>query len=156
MTTPHEAALTVPQVGEAAPDFKAPSYPAGTIALADFKGKKNVLLCFYPKDMTPGCTKEMCDFSDDLSKFNNANTQVLGISCDSVGNHEKFAAEYGLTVPLLADEDGSIAHAYGAIREGGRMANRILFVIDKQGVVQHVAEGMPNNAELLAIVERLT
>lgn len=155
MTTPHEAALKVPQVGEAAPKFKAPSYPSGTISLDDFTGKKNVILAFYPKDMTPGCTKEMCDFSTDLSKFSDANTQVLGISCDSIKNHEEFARQYDLQQPLIADEDATIARAYGTIREGGRMANRVLFVIDKQGIVKHVSEGMPSNAELIAIVEGL-
>ena len=155
MTTPYEEALKVPQVGEAAPKFQAQAYPSGTISLDDFAGKKNVILAFYPKDMTPGCTKEMCDFSEDISRFNDAETQVLGISCDSVGNHEKFTQEYDLNVPLLADEDTTIAKAYGAVREGGRMANRILFVIDKTGTVRHVHEGMPDNNALLSVLSGL-
>jgi peroxiredoxin Q/BCP len=155
MTTPREAALKVPQAGEEAPKFKAQAYPSGEHSLDDFAGKKNVILAFYPKDMTPGCTKEMCDFSADLAKFDDAQTQVFGVSCDTLKNHEEFAKKYSLTVTLLADEDATVAKAYGAVREGARMANRVLFVIDKNGVVQHVFEGMPNNAELLAVVEQL-
>ncbi len=155
MTTPREEVLKVPQAGEEAPKFKAHAYPSGECSLEEFHGKKNVILAFYPKDMTPGCTKEMCDFSADLSKFNDAQTQVFGVSCDTVKSHEEFAKKYDLSVPLLADEDAALAKAYGAIRDGARMANRLLFVIDKNGVVQHVFEGMPNNAELLSVVQQL-
>lgn len=155
MTTPYEEALRIPAVGESAPAFEAPAFPAGTVSLAQFAGKQNVILAFYPKDMTPGCTKEMCDFSDDLSAFDAVSTVVLGISCDSVSNHEKFADEFGLSLTLLSDVDGTIARAYGAIRPDGRMPNRILFVIDKQGTIQHVHEGMPDNASLLNMLQSL-
>lgn len=155
MTTPHEAALKVPQAGEAAPKFSGPVYPEGNIALDDFAGKKNVILAFYPKDMTPGCTKEMCDFSTSLPQFDDADTQVIGVSCDSVDSHRKFAEQFDLNQLLLSDETGEISRSFGAIREGARMANRLLFVIDKQGVIRHVVEGMPNNAELLTVVRAL-
>jgi len=151
----HETASAVLKEGDVAPQFKLSAFPAGEISLAQFKGKKNVILAFYPKDDTPGCTKEMCAFSDDLSKFEEATTQVLGISCDKVDSHEKFAGKFSLKQPLLADESGEVAKLYGNMREGGTTANRKLFVIDKQGVIKHIHEGMPSNETLLSFVKDL-
>ncbi len=155
MTTPYEATLKVPQPGEAAPKFMAPSWPAGTISLDDFIGHKNVILAFYPKDMTPGCTKEMCNFSCDLAHFSNVDTQVIGISCDRIKSHEEFTKQFDLKIPLIADEDAAICKSYGVTREGALLANRVTFIIDKQGIVQEVIEGMPNNAELLSLIQQL-
>jgi peroxiredoxin Q/BCP len=154
MTSP-ETTMRRPEVGEPAPKFSLNAYPAGRISLEDFTGKKNVILAFYPKDDTPGCTKEMCAFSDDLSQFTGTDTQVLGISLDNVQSHEKFAQKYSLKQPLLADEGGKIGQAYGTVQPGGTSAKRTLFVIDKKGVVRHVFEGMPTNADLLNVVRGL-
>lgn len=154
MTTPQYSMVTL-RVGDKAPDFSLPAHPSGTISLKDFLGKKNVILAFYPKDDTPGCTKEMCSFSDDLEKFNTAGTQVLGISCDDTQSHGKFAQKHNLTVPLLADHERKTALAYGAIREDKANAERMLFVIDKEGVIRHIHNGMPSNEELLQIVQKL-
>jgi peroxiredoxin Q/BCP len=145
-----------PEVGEPAPKFSLPAYPSGNISLDDYIGKKNVILAFYPKDDTPGCTKEMCAFSEDLSQFNDSNTQVLGISCDNVDSHQKFAEKYSLKQPLLADVGGKVGQSYGTVQVGGTTAKRTLFVIDKQGAVRHVFEGMPTNAELLDVVRQLS
>jgi peroxiredoxin Q/BCP len=143
------------QVGDRAPKFNLSAHPSGTISLDDFIGKKNVILAFYPKDDTPGCTKEMCSFSDDLEKFNGANTQVLGISCDNADSHGQFAKKHNLTVPLLADDQCTVGKAYGTVREDKKMAERMLFVIDKEGVIRYIHNGMPSNEELLAMVAKL-
>jgi thioredoxin-dependent peroxiredoxin len=155
MTTPYEATVKEPEIGEPAPKFSLPAYPEGTISLDDFRGQKNVILAFYPKDDTPGCTREMCSFTEDLSNFESADTAVLGISCDSVKSHEAFAGKYSLKQPLLADEGGQVGRLYGTVRQGSATASRTLFVIDKNGTVQHVFHGMPTNAELLAVVRDL-
>jgi thioredoxin-dependent peroxiredoxin len=154
MTSPHET-LVAPKPGQAAPEFSLPTYPKGNISLSQFRGVKNVILAFYPKDDTPGCTKEMCSFSDDLSRFEAANTEILGISCDSEDAHEKFAAKYNLKQKLLVDADGKVGKMYGTVQEGKSTASRVLFVIDKNGVVRHVTEGMPDNAQLLELVKGL-
>jgi peroxiredoxin Q/BCP len=146
---------SVPKEGDAAPKFKLPAYPSGTISLDDFIGKKNVLLAFYPKDDTPGCTKEMCAFSSDLTHFEEANTQVLGISCDSVQSHERFSGKFSLKQPLLADVDGRVGKSYGTVSAGKNTASRKLFVIDKKGVIKHIYEGMPDNQTLLSVVKSL-
>jgi peroxiredoxin Q/BCP len=154
MTTQHADNITMHE-GDSAPLFDLPSHPGGRVALADFRGKKNVLLAFYPKDDTPGCTFEMCSFSHDLSNFASADTAVLGISCDDLNSHAAFAAKYALSVVLLADEDGNVGKAYGAVRSGWKKADRILFVIDKQGIIRHIHHGMPDNAALLSVVQGL-
>jgi peroxiredoxin Q/BCP len=152
MTNPAAVSL---QVGDKAPAFSLPAHPSGNIRLADYLGKKNVILAFYPKDDTPGCTKEMCAFSADLSQFNSHNTQVLGISLDGQESHGQFAAKYNLSLPLLADHKGIVASAYGAVTAGKSTAERILFIIDKSGVIRHIHRGMPDNQELLKVVSSL-
>jgi len=147
------------KVGDKAPAFDLPAFvhgqAAGNIKLADYAGSKNVILAFYPKDDTPGCTKEMCAFSEDMGTFAEHNTQLLGISTDDVVSHEKFVAKFTLKQPLLADQAGQIGKLYGTVTEGKATASRVLFVIDKSGVVRHVVEGMPTNTELLEIVKEL-
>lgn len=154
MTSPQSSTVVL-NIGDQAPKFSLPAHPSGTISLDDFLGKKNVILAFYPKDDTPGCTKEMCTFSDDLSKFNDAGTQVLGISCDTMDSHGKFAAKHNLQLPLLADDKQTVAKAYGAVREGRENADRVLFLIDKEGTIRYIHNGMPSNEELLEMVRKL-
>lgn len=143
------------KVGDKAPQFSLPSHPNGQASLQDYIGKKNVILAFYPKDDTPGCTKEMCSFSADLNRFDNANTQVFGISCDDASSHKAFAQKHNLTIPLLADVGGKVGKQYGTVAADKNTADRVLFVIDKHGVIRHIHNGMPTNEELLKIVETL-
>ncbi len=155
MTSPRETATAMPREGDAAPKFRLPAFPSGEVSLDDFLGKKNVILAFYPKDDTPGCTKEMCSFSADLSKFESADTAVLGISSDSVGSHEKFAAKYNLKQILLADHNGDVGRMYGTITEGKTNSSRVLFVIDKKGVIHYIIQGMPENEQLLEMLKKI-
>ncbi|MFD2369225.1 thioredoxin-dependent thiol peroxidase [Brevibacillus sp. GCM10020057] len=123
---------------QAAPDFTLEASDNRTISLSDYRGK-NVVLYFYPKDMTPGCTTEACDFRDYHPKFAQLDTVVLGISPDSVKSHDKFAAKHELPFPLLADPDHQVAEAYGVWvlkKMYGREymgIERSTFVIDKEG-----------------------
>jgi thioredoxin-dependent peroxiredoxin len=154
MTTPYDASVKL-RPGDPAPEFFLPAYPTGTVALANYLGQQNVILAFYPYDDTPGCTLELSHFTDDLDKFHAAGTEVLGISCNSLQSHRGFATKFGLEVPLLTDGDRAVALAYGAVRDGRSMPDRILFVIDKQGIIRHVLEGMPDDEELLEVVQTL-
>ena len=97
----------------------------------------------------------MCAFSDDLSTFKSHGTQVLGISCDNISSHEQFSSKYKLSQPMLSDPEGKIGKLYGCVVEGKATANRKLFVIDKQGVIRHIHEGMPTNNALLDLVKSL-
>jgi peroxiredoxin Q/BCP len=131
--------------GNAAPDFTATNTSGETIRLKDLRGKK-VVLYFYPKDDTPGCTKEACSFRDAFSEFRKQGIEVIGVSTDSEASHKKFTAKYKLPFTLLADTDHSIADAYGVYGEKKFMGRtymgvkRMTFLIDEKGKVRKVYE----------------
>jgi thioredoxin-dependent peroxiredoxin len=135
---------TTPPVGEAAPDFNLPGTGGKTYKLDDFKGKQNVVLYFYPKDDTPGCTKEACSFRDMNQVFSDASAVILGVSGDDVASKEAFAEKYGLPFPLLADEDFDVSTRYGAYKQRERDGKKFMgierttFLIDKEGVLRKV------------------
>jgi len=131
--------------GNAAPAFKTTDASGETVNLKDFRGKK-VVLYFYPKDDTPGCTKEACSFRDAFSKFKKQGITILGVSPDSEKAHQKFATKYKLPFTLLADTDHSIADAYGVYGEKKFMGrtymgiHRTTFLIDEKGKIKKVFE----------------
>ena len=128
--------------GNKAPDFSGKNQDGKAIRLSSFKAKKSVVLYFYPKDMTPGCTTEACDFRDLFKKFKN--TIILGVSIDSPERHRKFIEKYGLPFELIADENKKIAEKYGVWQEKKLYGKtfmgivRSTFIIDKTGVVQKI------------------
>lgn len=103
-------------VGDPAPDFSLPSTEGRKISLKEFRGKKKVVLYFYPKDDTPGCTKEACGFRDEKAAFDRDGAVILGVSFDSPESHEKFSGKFGLSFPLLSDEKKETARAYGVYK----------------------------------------
>jgi peroxiredoxin Q/BCP len=126
------------QVGDKAPDFALPDANGKLVRLADFQGKKAVVLYFYPKDDTPGCTKESCTFRDQYQDFQDAGAEVIGVSSDSSESHRKFASKHGLPFTLLSDQGGAVRKKYGVPATLGLLPGRVTFVIDRQGVVRHV------------------
>ncbi len=126
------------QVGDQAPDFEGPTSDGSRLGLKDFAGKKNVVLYFYPKDDTPGCTKEACSFRDDLQSIRNLGAEIVGVSLDSIQSHAKFAEKYELAFPLISDEDKRVSTAYGVLRDHGLSTNRVTFLIDKNGKVAKI------------------
>jgi len=128
-------------VGKKAPDFKMATDGNGEVNLKDLKGKK-VVLYFYPKDDTPGCTKEACGFRDALPDFSSVDAEIVGVSKDSVAKHDKFKTKYDLPFTLASDEDGSVCEAYGTWVEKSMYGrkymgiDRATFLIDEQGVLQ--------------------
>ena len=135
----------MPKEGSVAPNFAAKDANGETVRLKDLRGQK-VVLYFYPKDDTPGCTKEACSFRDAFADFKKRDIKVLGVSIDSEGSHKKFAAKYKLPFTLLADPDHSIADAYGVYGEKKFMGRtylgvkRVTFLIDEKGKVKKVFE----------------
>ncbi|HEY9689759.1 MAG TPA: peroxiredoxin [Coleofasciculaceae cyanobacterium] len=124
-------------IGTAAPTFTAKDTNGNTVSLSNFIDQgQSVVLYFYPKDDTPGCTKESCSFRDRYDAFQQHNLVVLGVSRDDEASHQAFTAKYGLPFPLLADTDGAIARAYDA--DGGSYAKRITYVIGPDGSIVHV------------------
>lgn len=127
--------MSTPDLGQDAPDFSLQDTHGNAVQLSQFRGTK-VVLYFYPKDDTPGCTLEGQQFSGLLDRFKERNAVVYGISQDSVESHAAFAEKCSLAVPLLSDPDGSICEAYGVL-ENGKL-NRTTFLIDEEGKVAHV------------------
>jgi peroxiredoxin Q/BCP len=125
------------KAGERAPDFTLPDADGKDVRLADFAGRP-VVLYFYPKDDTPGCTKEACTFRDQYQDFQDAGATVLGVSSDSSESHRKFAAKHRLPFTLLADRGGQVRKRYGVPATLGLLPGRVTFVIDGAGVVRHV------------------
>jgi thioredoxin-dependent peroxiredoxin len=131
-------ATTSVQMGQAAPDFTAPRTGGGVFRLSDLKGKSAVVLFFYPKDETPGCTAEACAFRDSYEIFVDAGAEVVGVSGDSVESHERFADNHELPFVLISDKGGAIRRLYGVKATLGIWPGRVTFVVDKEGIVRHV------------------
>jgi len=124
--------------GDPAPDFSLPDATGKTVRLGDYRGRKAVVLYFYPKDDTPGCTKEACTFRDQYQDFQDAGAEVIGISSDSTESHSKFADKYRLPFVLVADPGGTVRQQYGVPATLGLLPGRVTFVIDREGIVRHV------------------
>jgi peroxiredoxin Q/BCP len=125
-------------VGERAPDFTLPAGDGRSVSLADFRGKKVVVLFFYPKDETPGCTREACEFRDSYDRFGDAGAEVIGVSDDDVESHKKFASNHRLPMTLLSDVGGKVRERFGVKPLFGLVPDRVTFVLDREGVVRHV------------------
>ncbi|MBR8829433.1 MAG: peroxiredoxin [Gomphosphaeria aponina SAG 52.96 = DSM 107014] len=122
-------------VGTQAPDFTTTNDEGTTVSLADFKGK-TVVMYFYPKDDTPGCTKQAQSFRDNYADYQSKDMVVLGVSMDDAASHKKFKEKYGLPFQLLVDKDGAITKAYDV--EGGGYAKRVTYIIDGEGKITYV------------------
>jgi thioredoxin-dependent peroxiredoxin len=152
--------MAVIKEGQKAPDFKTPDQAGNEVALKDFKGK-SVVLYFYPRDNTPGCTVEACGFRDGIKKFESADTVVLGVSPDSPASHQKFIGKFKLPFTLLSDEDKALCKSYGVWvkkklygKEYMGVA-RTTFVINKKGNIQKVFEGVKPDGHTEEVLQAL-
>ena len=138
------ATALLPVIGKTAPDFTLPSTEGQPISLRQFKGKKTVILYFYPKDDTPGCTREACDFRDHSAEFESSQVVVLGVSTDPLESHAKFREKHHLPFTLLADEDAAISKLYGVYKTKNLYGKKHLgierttFIIDKTGRIAQI------------------
>ena len=124
-------------IGDPAPEFSLPDQDGQTISLSDFKGKKAVVLYFYPRDETPGCTKEACAFRDSYEEFTDLGAEVIGVSEDSVRSHQEFAKRRRLPFRLLSDRDNTVKKSYGVANTLFIFPGRETFVIDREGRILH-------------------
>jgi peroxiredoxin Q/BCP len=137
-------ASLLPVIGKPAPDFALPASTGETISLRQYKGKKTVVLYFYPKDETPGCTREACAFRDLGAEFEKHGTVILGVSTDGIESHQAFAAKHKLPFPLLADEDAAVSKKFGVYKQRNLYGKKYMgierttFVIDKTGRVAQI------------------
>ncbi|HEY4025579.1 MAG TPA: peroxiredoxin [Candidatus Dormibacteraeota bacterium] len=131
-------------IGDVAPDFTLPSQSGEQVRLHDVLRRGPVVLYFYPKDDTPGCTAEACSFRDSYEAFKDAGAEVVGVSSDSTDSHERFASRHRLPFILLADKGGAIRKRYGVRSTLGILPGRVTYVIDGDGVVRHVFSSQTN------------
>jgi len=152
--------MPIPSVGDKAPQFALQDTKGRKTRLSDFKGRK-VVLYFYPKDLTPGCTKEACGFRDDLTKFEKKDVAVLGVSADDVNSHQKFTEKHDLNFPLLSDPDHKVAELYGVWQEKnmyGRKSwgiRRTTFIIDEAGKIARVFGRVDTSSHSQDVLEAL-
>jgi peroxiredoxin Q/BCP len=147
------------KVGDAAPEFDLTDAAGKRVRLSDFRGKRNVVLYFYPKDDTPGCTKEACSFRDNYQDFTDAGAEVIGVSSDDGASHQKFSEKFKLPFTLVSDTGGGVRKRYGVPATLGLLPGRVTFVIDRDGIVRHVfnsqLQATKHVDEALAMIKRL-
>lgn len=143
--------------GDEAPDFSLQSDEGRWVKLSDFRGVSNVVLYFYPKDMTSGCTEEACNFRDNMSEFKELNAEILGVSTDDAESHKEFKQKENLNFTLLADPEKEVTKRYGVLGALG-LASRVTFVIDENGIIRKIypkVDPAENYKELLAFLQTL-
>jgi thioredoxin-dependent peroxiredoxin len=145
----------MPKAGDVAPAFSGQDQNGKTVSLADFAGKKIVLLYFYPKDFTGGCTREACSFRDGFEDFSTNNVEIVGVSFDSADSHLQFIAKYKLNFTLIADTDGKLADIYGVRMAGKDMAKRVSFLIGLDGKIVHVTDSKDPDTHLAEMKEAI-
>jgi len=143
-------------VGTKAPDFDLPATPDGkNVTLADFKGK-NLIIVFYPKDQTPGCTQQLCALRDDTKLFTELNTAIIASNPDGLDSHNRFVDAQSYKMPILVDADKSMARAYHALKvkdDGSEGIQRTVYILDGEGVVRYARQGLPLNTELTEAIK---
>ena len=148
------------KVGDEAPDFTLRDQDGEPVSLSDYRGRSNVVLFFYPKDFSPGCTRQACSFRDSYEDFTDLGAEVIGVSGDSVESHKEFLDTYLLPFTLLSDPDGQARSLYGATKGFGLLPGRYTYIIDKGGVVRHVFTSETNMRrhvdEALRILREIT
>jgi len=153
------ATSLLPVIGKSAPDFTLPSTTGENISLRQFKGKKTVVLYFYPKDETPGCTKEACGFRDQAEAFERHNVVVLGVSTDGLESHQAFKTKHRLPFPLLADVDVAVSKLYGVYKQKNLYGKksmgieRTTFVIDRTGRIAQIYPKVKVEGHIAALLE---
>ncbi len=130
--------MTELKVGDRAPDFSLLDEHGRPVSLRDYVGKNIVVLYFYPKDFTPGCTTEACSFRDNYKPYREKGAVVIGVSLDSVESHKKFSEKYNLPFLILSDDKKEAAKAYGVLGVGGFLAKRVTFIIGKDGTIARI------------------
>ncbi len=146
------------KVGDKAPDFTLMDERGLPVSLKDYLGKGIIVLYFYPKDFTSGCTTEACSFRDDYKVYRDKGAAVIGVSLDSVQSHTKFSEKYELPFHILSDKNKEVATAYGVLGVGGFVAKRVTFIINKNGEIAYIfpkVDVKHHSEEVLKAIEEL-
>jgi peroxiredoxin Q/BCP len=143
------------KIGDNAPNFTLNDQDNKPVSLRDYNGLSDVVLFFYPKDFSPGCTKQVCSFRDSYQEFTDLGAVVIGVSSDSVESHKKFLDAYLLPFKLLSDPDGKVRSLYGATKGFGLLPGRFTFIIDKAGVVRYIFSSEINMQKHIDVALRI-
>jgi peroxiredoxin Q/BCP len=148
------------EIGDKAPEFTLKNEKGDNVSLKDYTGKRAVVLYFYPKDDSPGCTKEACAFRDNYEAFKDAGAEVIGVSSQSEESHSIFSLKFNLPFTLLVDEGAKVRKLYGVPSSLGMIPGRVTYVIDKEGIVRHIFSSQMNIEghvnEALKVLKSLT
>ncbi|MCH7923866.1 MAG: peroxiredoxin [Nitrospinae bacterium] len=142
-------------VGIRAPEFSLPATGGQTVSLRDFKGRRHLIMVFYPGNDTPGCNRQLSALRDDLEHFAEAGAGVVAVNPASVASHERYAKKFNLSFPLLSDSKREVAQAFHALHENGTSVQRTVYIIDKGGIIQYAKQGMAPHGELFHTLQRL-
>ena len=144
------------KIGDKAPDFTLKDEHGTSVSLSDFRDKQAVVLIFYPGDMTPGCTMQLCAVRDDWQKFQEANIALFGVNHANADSHEAFIKKHSFPFPLLIDTGKKVSERYGAIRGYFKVQiiRRSVIGVDKDGVIRYLKRGMPKDADILKIMKQ--
>lgn len=142
-------------VGIRAPDFSLPATGGQTVGLSDFRGRRHLVVVFYPGDNTPRCNRQLSALRDDVERFAKAGTGVVAINPASVASHERYAKKFSFNFPLLSDADREAARAFRALKENGISIQRTVYLIDKGGIIQYAKRGMAPHDDLFRTLRRL-
>lgn len=142
-------------IGTQAPLFDLPATAGRQVKLSDYRGK-NLIIVFYPKDQTPGCTQQLCALRDDFDMFTGLNTEIIASNPDSVESHERFAEKQGYSFPILVDAERTMARDYHALKEDGVGIQRTVYIIDGDGVIRYAKQGLPPDSELADAIRSLS
>lgn len=151
-----------PKIGKKAPDFSLPTHLGGRIRLSDYRGKSNVVIAFYPLDYTPVCSNQMPSYENQLDEFTKLNTQVLGISADSIPAHQSWSKSIGgISFHLLSDfwPHGEVARKFGVFLDDKGIPDRYIFIVDKEGIIRYIEhvglKNIPDNTKIISFLKSL-
>lgn len=142
-------------VGIRAPNFNLPATGNRTVSLNDFRGRRHLIVVFYPGNDTPGCNKQLTALRDDKELFEKAGAVVIAINPASVNSHERYAKKFNFNFPLLSDSKREVARAFHTLKENGTGIQRTVYLIDKGGIIQFAKQGMASHEELFRTLQRL-
>ncbi len=142
-------------VGIRAPTFSLPATGGSTVSLNDYRGRRHLIMVFYPGNDTPGCNRQLSALRDDSEHFEKAGAAVVAVNPASISSHERYAKKLNFNFPLLSDSDREVARAFHTLQENGTSIQRTVYLIDKGGIIQFAKQGMASHEELFQILKRL-
>ncbi len=142
-------------VGKRAPEFSLPATGGNTVRLSDFRGRKHLIMVFYPGNDTPGCNRQLSALRDDMEHFAKAGAGIIAVNPATVAAHERYASKHHFNFPLLSDAKREVARAFNSLKDNGTSIQRTVYLIDKGGIIQFAKQGMASHEELFHTLQRL-